>query len=101
MRIRRMSVVGVLLLVTTLALAEDGHMSEVVNPKSESELPSPLELNPARGQDIGSVFEAFLSPHQQGGEEEDTPRLIPAVFRSTAPSVPRNERSSRGHGVLS
>ncbi|MEM7735866.1 MAG: CHRD domain-containing protein [Deinococcota bacterium] len=101
MRIRRMSVVGVLLLVTALAFADDGHMSEVVNPKSESEMPSPLELNPARGQDIGSVFEAFLSPHQQGGEEEDTPRFIPAVFRSTAPSVPRNERTSRGHGVLS
>ncbi|MEM6429383.1 MAG: CHRD domain-containing protein [Deinococcota bacterium] len=100
MRTRR-TVIGLLLALTTLALAQDGHMSEVVNPKSESEMPSPLELNPTRGQDIGSVFEAFLSPHQQGGEEEDTPRLIPAAFRSTAPSTPRNERTSRGHGVLS
>jgi len=100
MRIRVTLVMGLWLLLV-LAFADDGHTSDVVNPKSESEMPSPIELNPSRGQDIGTVFEAFLSPHQQGGEEEDTPRLIPAVFRSTASSVPRNERPSRGHGVLS
>lgn len=61
---------------------------------------SPIALDPSRGEAIGSVFEAFLSPHQEGGEEEDTPAIAPGVFKSTAPSVPRNERQSRGHGVI-
>lgn len=61
---------------------------------------SPIELDVNRGQEIGSIFEAFLSPHQEGGEEEDTPGFTPDVFKSTAPSVPRNERQSRGHGVI-
>lgn len=78
-----------------------GHGTSVVNPKSETDVPSPIELNPTRGQEIGTVFEAFLSPHQEAGEEEDTPEAVPDVFKSTAPSVPRNERTSHGHGVLS
>jgi len=60
----------------------------------------PVELNPAQGKEIGAVYEAFLSPQQEGGEEADTPASIPAQFRSTAPSVDRNNRQSRGHGVL-
>jgi hypothetical protein len=97
------SVLGLVMVAVLAAqvLANDGHGSEVVNPKAEIDMPSPIALNPSRGQDIGTVFEAFLSPHQQGGEEEDTPRLIPNVFRSTAPSTPRHERPSHGHGVLS
>jgi len=86
--------------------------AEVVNPEQqealsvaesrpELETPSPIALNPSRGGEIGTVFEAFLSPHQEGGEEEDTPSLTPDLFKSTAPSVDRNERTSRGHGVLS
>lgn len=70
------------------------------NHRAELSRPSPIELNPGKGQEIGSVFEAFLSPHQEGGEEEDTPALTPDTFKSTKPSVPRNERPSRGHGVL-
>lgn len=62
---------------------------------------SPIALNLSRGQEIGSLFEAFLSPQQEGGEEEDTPTLIPTQFKSTAPSVARQDRRSRGHGVLS
>jgi len=46
------------------------------------------------------VYQAFLSPHQEGGEEEDTPAFIPPQFRSTAPSVPREQRPSRGHAVI-
>jgi hypothetical protein len=72
-----------------------------LTPKAEIDTPAPIALNPARGDEIGTVFEAFLSPHQEGGEEEDTPESIPDVFKSTAPSVPRNERPSRGHGVVS
>ncbi len=68
--------------------------------RAELEAESPISLDPGRGQEIGSVFEAFLSPHQEGGEEEETPALIPSEFRSTTPSVPRAERLSRGHGVI-
>ncbi len=70
-------------------------------PRAEADLPSPVALDPSQGQAIGAIYEAFLSPHQEGGEEEDTPSLTPQQFLSTAPSVPRNERTSRGHGLLS
>jgi hypothetical protein len=70
-------------------------------PRAESDHPSPIALDPSQGQAIGAIYEAFLSPHQEGGEEEDTPSLTPQQFLSTAPSVPRNERTSRGHGLLS
>lgn len=69
--------------------------------RPELAMESPIELDPRRGQEIGSAFEAFLSPHQEGGEEEDMPSFIPSEFKSTKPSVARNERPSRGHGVLS
>ncbi len=59
-----------------------------------------INLRPNAGSEIGMVFEAWLSPHQEGGEEEDTQALTPGVFRSTEPSVPRNELPSRGHGTL-
>ena len=74
--------------------AAEGH-------RAETTVASPLELNLSRGTEIGSLFEAFLSPQQEGGEEEETPALVPTQFKSTAPSVARNERRSRGHGVLS
>ena len=82
--------------------AASGHHAQAsTEHRPETDLPSPIELNPARGSELGTVFEAFLSPHQEGGEEEDTPSVIPDVFKSTAPSVPRNQRTSRGHGTLS
>jgi hypothetical protein len=61
--------------------------------------PSP-KLNPARGLEIGARYQAWLSPHQEGGEEADTPALVPRQFRSTTPSLNRDERKSAGHGVL-
>jgi len=67
----------------------------------EIEPVSSIDLNPNAGLEIGAVFEAYLSPHQEGGEEEDTPALTPDIFKSTAPSVNRNDRPSRGHGTLS
>ena len=87
--------------VTDTTLSESHSPAVVTDPKPELDTPSPIELNPARGDEIGTVFEAFLTPHQEGGEEEDTPDVVPDVFKSTAPSVPRNGRPSRGHGVLS
>jgi len=58
-------------------------------------LAQPLE--PARGKEIGLVFEAFLSPHQEGDEEEATPSTTPAQFKSTAPSISRDQREAAGH----
>jgi hypothetical protein len=69
--------------------------SALVTTQSES-----VTLNPSKGQENGFVYEAFLSPQQEPGEEEDTPRFTPKQFLSTAPSVPRNERKSRGHGIV-
>lgn len=50
--------------------------------------------------ETGDVYQSWLSPHQEGGEEEDTPALVPNVFKSTAPSLSRDQRKSRGHGTL-
>lgn len=61
---------------------------------------SKVNLDLSKSKEIGFVYEAFLSPHQEPGEEENTPKLIPPSLRSTAPSVPRNQRKSRGHGVV-
>ncbi|MEZ5752935.1 MAG: hypothetical protein R3D60_13545 [Paracoccaceae bacterium] len=66
----------------------------------EVDRPSPIALEPGAGRAIGYVYEAWLSPQQEGGEEEETPGFIPPVFRSTAPSVSRDERPSQGHGVI-
>ena len=57
-------------------------------------------LRPDAGREIGRIYQAWLTPLQQGGEEADTPALVPRAFRSTAPSVPRNARQSRGHATL-
>jgi hypothetical protein len=62
--------------------------------------PPAADLDPQGGTAIGSTFEAFLSPSQEPGEEKDTPAQIPAAFRSTAPSLLRSERQSRGNGVV-
>ncbi len=84
----------------TLHAQEGGHTMPAGDVRPELETESPIPLNPAGGSEIGFVYEAYLSPHQEGGEEEDTPGYIPSQFRSTAPSTPRNERTSRGHGVI-
>lgn len=54
-------------------------------------------LNPSRNLEIGMMFEAFLSPHQESGEEEDTPQQTPDIFKSTAPSYSRDQREANGH----
>jgi len=62
--------------------------------------PDRLGLDPKRGSEIGVVYQAWLSPQQEGGEERDTPKLIPQKFRSSTPSVDREQRTARGHGLL-
>lgn len=49
------------------------------------------------------MTEAYLSPHQESNEEENTPSSVPKQFRSTAPSMTRAQREAaghRGHGQL-
>jgi hypothetical protein len=97
---KKMFIISVMMLALSgVILAQEGHGGDGEH-RAESEMQSLVPLNPAAGSEIGFVYQAYLSPHQQGGEEEDTPAFIPAEFRSTAPSVPRNERTSRGHAVL-
>lgn len=92
--------VMVLVLVTVLPLQGRKAFAQNANPEVASSQQSTANLNSSKGQEIGFVYEAFLSPQQEPGDEEDTPKFIPPNFRSTAPSVPRNQRKSRGHGVV-
>ena len=61
---------------------------------------SGVSLKPLAGDEVGMVFEAWLSPQQEGGEEDDTPSFVPAAFKSTKPSANREIRPARGHGTL-
>jgi hypothetical protein len=89
----------ILLALSGSILAQEGTGDEGGD-RAELTMESPIPLNPAAGSEIGFVYQAYLSPQQEGGEEEETPALIPPEFRSTEPSVNRNERTSRGHAVI-
>ena len=83
------------------AHAGHGHGHAVVEPKDEVAPTLGIPLDPKGGSAIGLVFESYLSPHQEADEETDVPDLAPDAFRSTkTPSVPREQRPGRGHGVL-
>ncbi|AKF87321.1 hypothetical protein MFUL124B02_41315 [Myxococcus fulvus 124B02] len=56
--------------------------------------------DPALGASTFTVYEAFLSPAQEPGEESEVPKLLEKSLGATAPSTPREARKSRGHGVL-
>lgn len=88
------SVLAVLLVAAGSILAQGN------DPRPELDRESPIELNPSAGAETGIVYVAYPSPHQQGGEEDEVPPIAPEEFRSTEPSTPRNERTSRGHAVL-
>jgi hypothetical protein len=67
-------------------------------PASASSAPAPAaSLDPSRGKEVGLVFEAFLSPWQEGDEEANTPGSTPAKFRSTTASQTRAQREAAGH----
>ena len=72
----------------------------MLEPKDEVEPFFDIGLDPLGGAEIGVVYEAYLSPQQEAEEESDVPPGSPEVFLSTAPSVDREERDSRGHGTL-
>jgi len=67
-------------------------------PASASSAPAPAaRLDPGRGKEVGLVFEAFLSPWQEGDEEANTPGSTPAKFSSSTPSQTRAQREAAGH----
>lgn len=55
----------------------------------------------SQSKEIGSVYKSWASPQQQDGEESDTPATAPAEFKSTTPSIPREQRKDSGYGTLS
>ena len=72
-------------------------------PAATASVPPTPALDPSRGQEVGMVFEAYLSPHQEPDEEENTPSSTAKAFRSTTPSQSRAAREAaghRGHGQL-
>ncbi|MDC0721406.1 CHRD domain-containing protein [Nannocystis bainbridge] len=102
---RRVVVVGVLLLGGCDTRAE-GRTTAAPDPAPVAPAPAPTvaapavaagELDPGRGTQIGAIFEAYLSPHQEGDEEENTPATTPKQFRSTTPSQNRAAREAAGH----
>lgn len=56
--------------------------------------------DPSLGATTFTVYEAWLSPAQEPGEETEVPKPLEKSLGSTAPSVPRESRKSRGHGQL-
>lgn len=68
-----------------------------------SPAPATPALDPSKGTEVGMVFESWLTPHQEGDEEANTPSSVPKQFRSQTPSLSRAEREAaghRGHGQL-
>lgn len=62
--------------------------------------PAPSNSTQAEGKRLVRYLKPF-SRLIKKEEEEDTPETVPDIFKSTQPSVLRDERPSRGHGVLS
>ncbi len=87
-------------LTISFGLARNNAFAQSKPPEMVASQGDVVSLAPTNGKEIGFVYEAFLSPHQEPGEEKDTPALTPTQFRSTAPSLLRSDRKSRGHGVL-
>jgi hypothetical protein len=58
--------------------------------------------DPALGATNFTIYEGWLSPAQQPGEETDAPKALAKAtgLQSSAPSVPREQRKSRGWGQL-
>jgi hypothetical protein len=59
-----------------------------------------LAKDPATGATTYTVYEAYMSPAQQPGEETEVPKPLEKSLGSTAPSTPRDQRKSRGYGQI-
>lgn len=75
---------------------EGGHVHGTATSTANSSAP-PVALDPSRGKEIGLVFESYFSPFQEPGEESETPKSVPKVFQSSAPSKTRAQREADGH----
>lgn len=82
--------------------SEHGHVHSEFEGELRPELEreSPIPLNVEAASDIGFVYQAFPSPQQEGGEEDDAPGIMPEKYLPSAPSTLREERPSRAHAVL-
>lgn len=83
--------------------AKEGKNELTLIAEARAAAPPPAALDPSRGEAIGEVYEAYLSPHQEPGEESETPKTTPEAFRSSTPSKTRAEREAaghRGHGTV-
>ncbi len=58
--------------------------------------------DPALGATTFTVYDAFMSPAQQPGDEADAPKGVAKAtgLVSTQPSLPREQRKSRGYGQI-
>ncbi|MEO1058765.1 MAG: hypothetical protein AAFY28_17810, partial [Actinomycetota bacterium] len=77
-----------------------GHEDITLEPKDEIPVVFDIGLEPLAGEEIGLVYQTWLSPQQEAEEEDDVPPGAPEQFLSTEPGTPREERDSRGHGTL-
>jgi CHRD domain len=59
-----------------------------------------LADDPALGATTYIVYESFLSPAQEPGEESETPKPLEKSLGATKPSTPRAQRGSRGWGKV-
>jgi hypothetical protein len=56
--------------------------------------------DPALGATTFTIYEAYLSPSQQPGEESEIPKPLEKSLGATAPSTLRENRKSKGYGQL-
>lgn len=76
------------------------HGDAMLDPKDEVPVVFDIGLDPLAGEEIGLVYQSWLSPQQEAEEEADVPAGAPSQFLSTEPSTDRENRESRGHGTL-
>lgn len=78
--------------------AEGATTSTAAPTSASASSPAPAaQLDASRGKEIGTVYEAYLSPWQEGDEEQNTPQSTPTQFRSTTASLTRAQRDAAGH----
>lgn len=69
------------------------------SPTGGADAPPPAVFHaPADGSTLFTVYESFLSPAQEPGDEADAPKA--PGLAATAESVPRAQRASRGYGQI-
>ena len=80
-------------IVMAVSLALFGSSAQAKDPKLK---------DPAAGKTTFTVYDAFMSPQQQSGEETDAPKAVQKAvgLESSAPATPREQRKSSGYGQI-